>query len=170
MYVLIFVKGCCQLAFRMQTPPWLGHSPRAFDPLHTFKSFRCTFLFWEERTFFIATVAQSVTDLEANRVKSVARFDRYVNFILVDDNSTLRLDFEIMVTYDKNCLEPFLGKIHQYEIQYDVLHLNLCQAWGCIRYTVQVTHGPVTRILCKETETKEKRNSPHLHPIKNLWI
>ena len=31
-----------------------------------------------------------------------------------------------------------------------MLHLNLCQVCGCIRYTVQVTHDSVTRILCVE--------------------
>ena len=74
----------------------LGFSPHP--------SLDAPFLF-SERTFFLFSVAQSVTDLDLNRVKSVARFDKYVNFILGAEDSTSKSDFQTMATLGSSFLE-----------------------------------------------------------------
>ena len=53
MYVLILVKGCCQLAFRMQTPPsdWVT-LPGHLILCTLLSLFDAPFLFWERPFFY----------------------------------------------------------------------------------------------------------------------
>ena len=102
------ISGCWQLAFGMQNPltgslPQDRWSSPLFLVFHPIPPLMHLFCF--QREPFLFSVAQSVTDLDLNQVKSVARFDKYVNFILGAEDSTSKSDFQTMATLGSSFLE-----------------------------------------------------------------